>query len=147
MSIFASVHPDTFSDDPAPYVHIDYDYSEARLPRPADGFEFAPRAEFARPTTHPVNPLLVSFRRSYQGGFRSQDELILDWLQALTRANEFLTTGTHTIEAGPATRRIDAILDRTSRTAPDAYAARASIEVLLRHTVHVIGRLAVLRSL
>lgn len=145
MSIFASVHPDTFNTDPAPYVHIDYDYSEARLPQPADGFEYAPRPEYAQPTTHPVNPLLAAFRHAYQHGFRSQDELIIDWLQALTRANEFLTTGKHTMPAGPATRRIDAILDRTSRSAPDAYTARAAIRDLIGHTIHVIGRLATIR--
>jgi hypothetical protein len=147
VSIFASVHPDTFNDDPAPYVHIDYDYSEARLPLPANGFEFAPRPEYARPTVHPVNPLLVAFRRGYDSGFRSQDHLILDWLQALTRANEFLLTGKHTMLAGPVTRRVDAILDRTSRNAPDAYTARADIGNLLRHAVHVIARLAAHRAL
>ncbi len=146
MTLFASVHPDTFNDDPAPYAHIDYDYSVARLPRPADGFELAPRPEYARPTTNPANPLLVAFRRGYDSGFRSQDALIVDWLQALGRANEFILTGQHTMAPGPVTRRVDAILDRTARAAPDAYTARTEIRDLIGHAVHVIGRLATIRA-
>jgi hypothetical protein len=146
MAIFASVHPDRFTNDPAPYAHLDYDHSVARLPYPADGFEFAPRAEYARPTTHPVNPLLEAFRRGYDSGFRSQDFLMLDWLQALGRANEFVVTGTHTSPAGTVTRRIDAILDRIARSAPDAYTARSEIRDLLGHTIHVIARLAAVRA-
>ncbi|WIB65286.1 hypothetical protein [Curtobacterium sp. MCBD17_040] len=147
MTLFASVHPDSFSDDPAPYVHVDYDYTEVRLPYPASGFEFAPRPEYARPTTHDVNPLLVAFRRPTTRNADVSWSTTDVWLAALERTRGYLDTGKHVALASPATDRVDAILNSIAPGAADGRDARARIQAVVDHAYEVLVRVHALRAI
>jgi len=141
MSFFASVDPDTFTSDPAPWALVDYDYSVTRIAAEERGFEWAPRAEYRPVTAHPANPLLVAFRRDR--GISHDNQAVRDdaWSVGLTRVLTILATGDRTIPATTASRRIDNVLDSIARDSGNPADARTRITETVEHAHRVITRL------
>lgn len=141
MSIFASVDPDTFTSDPAPWALVDFDYSVTRITHEERGFEWAPREEYRPATAHPANPVLVAFRRGYNPASPDHDARTHAWAAGIDRVATILGTGNRNTPATPASRRIDQVLDSVARDATGPADARARITEAIDHARKVISRL------